>query len=396
MTRPYWIMMLLGLGLGLTTTSRAAGPEPIPLWPEGAPGAQGTEAADIPEIRLYPADAAHANGCCVVVLPGGGYRALAVDHEGQQVAKWLNSIGVTAAVVNYRLGPKYHHPAPLQDAQRGIRYVRAHAGELKIDPHRVGIMGFSAGGHLASTVSTHFDAGDKESADPVAQQSSRPDFSILCYPVISLKEPFSHAGSRLNLLGENPDPALVENLSSETQVTAETPPTFIFQTDEDRGVPAENAVAYYLALRKQGVPAELHIYQNGPHGVGLAAGNPILTTWKERLADWLKVNHFLTSTKRAEVQGTVEAGGKPVRRGVVTFIPEDRNCPTVAAIVSQGKFHVSAQTGPAIGTHRILIHWLGDVAPHPTLEDAVQIAGPEKGLVVMTVPGKNQFDFQLP
>lgn len=395
MAKPYWIALSLGLLAGFTLPCQAAGPDPIPLWPQGAPGAQGTDAKDTPEIRLYPVEASKANGCCVVVLPGGGYGALAVDHEGQQVAKWLNSIGVTAAVVNYRLGPKYHHPAPLQDAQRGIRYVRAHAEELKIDPQRVGIMGFSAGGHLASTVSTHFDAGDKASSDPVAQQSSRPDFSILCYPVISLKESFAHAGSRRNLLGEEPDPALVENLSNETQVTKETPPTFIFQTDEDRGVPAENAVAYYLALRKQGVPAELHVYQFGPHGVGLATGNPILTTWKERLADWLKANHFLTSAKRTEVQGNVEFDGQPVRRGVVTFVPKDPNCPTVAAVTSQGKFHLASQAGPAVGEHQVLIYALGDVALHPTIEEATQIAGPEKGLMVEAVPGKNFFEFEL-
>jgi len=396
MFRGCLLSMLLAIGLSVTPPCWAAGPEPIALWPSGAPGAQGTDAKDIPQIRIYPADPAKANGCCVVILPGGGYGALAVDHEGQQVANWLNSIGVTAAVVTYRLGPKYHHPAPLQDAQQGIRYVRANAGGLKIDPHRVGIMGFSAGGHLASTVSTHFDAGDKSSTDPVAQQSSRPDFSILCYPVISFKEPFSHAGSRRNLLGDNPDPALVENLSNETQVTAETPPTFIFQTNEDKGVPAENCVAYYLALRKHGVPAELHIYQHGPHGVGLAPGNPVLGTWKERLADWLKGNHFLTSNKRAEVHGTIQYGDEPLRWGTVSFVPNDANCPAVFAMVSKGKFQLAESSGPALGENRVVIYSLGTVAPEPAVEDAIEIMGLHSGLVVEIVPGKNVVAFNVP
>jgi len=396
MRRLSFVLPLLAVLIAVDQPVQAAGPEPIPLWPDGAPGAQGTDAKDIPQIRLYPAPAEKSNGCCVVILPGGGYGALAMDHEGHQVAKWFNTFGVSAAVVSYRLGPKYHHPAPLQDAQRGLRYVRAHAGELKIDPNRVGVMGFSAGGHLASTVSTHFDAGEKESADPVAQQSCRPDFSILCYPVISMKEPFSHGGSRRNLLGENPDPALVENLSNETQVTKETPPTFIFQTNEDKGVPAENCLAYYAALRKNGVPAEIHIYQQGGHGVGLAPGNPVLNTWKDRLADWMKVNHFLTSNKRAGVGGTIELGGQPLRWGSITFIPEDSNSPAVATMVSHGKYRCAAETGPTTGNNRVLIYSLGDVLPVPTIEDAVEVAGIQKGLVVNLVSnGPNQMDFQL-
>ncbi len=284
-------LMMFGLSLN------AAEPQPVALWPNGAPGALGTDEKDVPQLRFYPADPAIATGACVEVLPGGGYGHLAMDHEGKQIAEWLNSFGVSAAVVSYRLGPKYRHPAPLQDAQRGIRYLRANAKELKIDPKRIGVMGFSAGGHLASTVSTHFDAGDASSSDPVAQQSSRPDFSILCYPVISLNSGFTHGGSRKNLLGENPSAELLENLSNETQVTKDTPPTFIFHTAEDKGVPVQNAIVYFEACMKHGVPVELHVYQKGRHGVGLAQNDPVLTTWKERLADWIKINGFLTQAK---------------------------------------------------------------------------------------------------
>lgn len=395
MTKVLLSLMLSGWLMILAVPGLAAGPEPVPLWENGAPDAQGTAATDIPEIRLYPADPALATGACIVVLPGGGYSHLATDHEGHQVATWLNSIGVTAAVVSYRLGPKYHHPAPLQDAQRGIRYVRAHADDLKIDPHRVGIMGFSAGGHLASTVSTHFDTGDKESADPIARQSSRPDFSILCYPVISLKESFSHGGSRKNLLGENPDPALVEDLSNENRVTKETPPTFIFQTDEDRGVLAENALAYYQSLRKNGIPAELHIYQKGPHGVGLALKDPVLTTWKERLADWLKINGFLTSNKRAAVSGIITVAGAPLRWGSITFTPAaDQHAPSAFAMISHGKYSLAAESGPMQGNNRVTICSLGDVVPEPTIE-AVWEFPKLNGLVVQVAKGKNVFDFDL-
>ncbi|WP_437187326.1 alpha/beta hydrolase [Planctomicrobium sp. SH668] len=397
MNRLLGFLSFLSLFTVMSATTMAAGPEPIPLWADGAPDAKGTEKEDVPVIRIYPADAATSTGAMVVVLPGGGYGALAVDHEGHQVAKWLNRIGVSAAVVNYRLGPKYNHPAPLQDAQRGIRYVRAHAEELKIDPNRVGIMGFSAGGHLASTVSTHFDAGDSASADPIAKQSSRPNFSILCYPVISLKESFSHGGSRRNLLGESPDPALVESLSNETQVTKETPPTFIFQTDEDPGVPAENAIAYYLALRKNKVPAELHVYQNGPHGVGLAPNDPVLSTWTDRLHDWLKVNGFLNPVKRAGASGKVSLNGEPLRWGAISFLPKDPTAPTSFAMISNGGFGFHPSNGLAVGEHRVSVVSLGSVVPYPTIEDVLYLTGSDEQapLTIQVSEGGNELNFDL-
>lgn len=281
---------LCTLLVAVVSCGAAAEPKVIPLWPGGAPGAVGNEEADRSTLSLYLLAAEKAAGTGVVVCPGGGYGTLALDHEGRQIAGWLNSLGVAAFVLKYRLGPRYHHPAPLQDAQRALRLVRSQAGEFGVAPDRIGIWGFSAGGHLASTAGTHFDAGDPSAPDPIDRVSCRPDFLILAYPVISFTTPYAHAGSRKNLLGENPDPALLESLSNEKQVTPQTPPTFLFHTDEDKGVPAENSVLFYLALRKAGVPAELHIYRRGKHGVGLAQSDPVLSSWAGRLADWLKAS----------------------------------------------------------------------------------------------------------
>jgi len=259
----------------------------FPLWSGGAPGAQGSEEKDIP--TLTPWIAKNPNGKAIVVCPGGGYGALAIDHEGRQIAQWLNSQGISAFVLRYRLGPKYRHPAMIDDAQRALRTVRSRAAEFQVNPAKIGIMGFSAGGHLAATAATHFDFGNAASVDVIDRVSSRPDFAVLAYPVITLtNEPYVHKGSRRNLLGENPDSKLVESLSNERAVTRDTPPCFLFHTDADSGVPPENSVLFYLALRKHGVPAELHIYEKGPHGVGLAWSDIALSSWPGRLADWLR------------------------------------------------------------------------------------------------------------
>jgi acetyl esterase/lipase len=258
------------------------------LWPDGAPGAKGTEETDKPSLTVFLPPEGKANGTAVVICPGGGYQFLAVDHEGKQIGEWLNKQGVTAFMLKYRIAPRYRHPAPLQDAQRAIRTVRARAKEWNVDPKRIGIWGFSAGGHLASTAGTHFDDGNPGAADPIEKASCRPDFLILCYPVITLEPPYAHMGSRNNLLGKNADPKLVESLCNDKQVTDKTPPTFIFHTDEDKGVPPENAILFYMALKKAKVPAELHIYEKGPHGVGLAQKLPAASSWPDRLADWMK------------------------------------------------------------------------------------------------------------
>jgi acetyl esterase/lipase len=258
------------------------------LWPEGAPGALGTGPEDKPRITVYRAPADRANGAAAVVCPGGSYARLSSDREGKQVAEWLNGFGVSAFVLQYRVGPRYRHPAPLQDVQRALRLVRARAGDLGIDRGRVGVVGFSAGGHLASTAGTRFDEGRKDAPDPVDREGSRPDFLVLGYPVVTLTGPFAHKDSPTNLLGDPPDPALREELSSERRVSSRTPPTFLFHTAEDAGVPAENSLAFFAALRAAGVPAELHVFQKGGHGVGLAAKDPALMVWPSLCRAWLE------------------------------------------------------------------------------------------------------------
>lgn len=269
------------------------------LWPDGAPGAKGKAAADVPGVYLFLPAKDKANGAAVVICPGGGYGHLAISYEGDDVARWLNTLGVVGVVLRYRHAPAYRHPIPMHDAQRALRYVRAHAKEWNVDPKRVGVLGFSAGGHLASTVSTHFDDGKTDARDPIDRLSCRPDFSILVYPVISLRESFAHIGSRNNLLGKSPDSKLVEYLSSERQVTKQTPPAFLVHTSEDRAVPPENSVAYYLALRRLNIPTELHVYEKGRHGLGLGRENLPFRSWPARCADWLRGRGYLGETKKA-------------------------------------------------------------------------------------------------
>jgi acetyl esterase/lipase len=258
------------------------------LWPAGAPGAKGDSDNDKPTLSSsLPMD--KNTGAAVVVCPGGGYGGLAMSYEGIEVGQWLNEHGIAAFVLKYRhKGSGYEHPSPLDDAQRAIRTVRARAKEFGVDPNKIGILGFSAGGHLASSAGTHFDKGKPDADDPIERVSCRPDFMVLCYPVISLTTPYTHQGSKKNLLGVNPDQKLVESMSSELQITPETPPTFLFHTDADTGVPSENSVLFYLALRKAGVPAELHIYEKGRHGVGLAPELPALKSWPQRCIDWMR------------------------------------------------------------------------------------------------------------
>jgi acetyl esterase/lipase len=261
----------------------------IPLWSGAAPGAFGAAETVIPIMTAYLPRTMTANTPAIIVCPGGGYVSLAMNHEGRQVASYLNSLGIAAFVLRYRLGPRYHHPVELGDAQRAIRTLRSRATEWRLDPVRIGIMGFSAGGHLAMTASTHFDPGNASAVDLIERAGSRPDFAVLGYPVISMTEAWTHQGSRNNLLGTNPDPALAKSLSGEQSVAKETPPTFIFQTNADTTVPAENSLYYYLALRKAGVPAEMHIFEKGPHGVGLANDDVALSEWSKLLANWLRV-----------------------------------------------------------------------------------------------------------
>ena len=264
------------------------------LWENGAPGAQGTADRDMPNLTLFPAYPNQRNGTAVVLAPGGGYTGEAMNHEGRQTANYLNGLGITVFVLRYRLGPTYHHPIELGDAQRAIRTVRARAQEFGVNPERVGIMGYSAGGHLASTAGTHFDAGNPSAADPIDRVGSRPDFLILGYPVITMTTPYTHMGSRTALLGQNPDPQLIEELSNELHVTKETPPTFLLSTTADTTVPVQNSISFYLALKQAGVPAELHVFEKGPHGVGPDLLDPGVGQWPVLLGAWLRGRGLLT------------------------------------------------------------------------------------------------------
>jgi acetyl esterase/lipase len=263
------------------------------LWPAGAPGALGDEDVDKPTLTVFLPVAANGTKTGVVVAPGGGYTRLSMEKEGFAVARWLNERGVAAFVLQYRLGPKYHYPVELEDAQRAIRMVRAHAAEYGVAADHVGMWGFSAGGHLTATAGTKFDAGKADASDVVERQGSRPDFLVLAYPVITFHEPDLHRGSLKSLLGDSPDPKLVDELSAETQVTKETPPAFLFATTDDRTVPEINSVMFYSALVKAGVPAEMHLFQHGAHGAGLAVGNPQLSDWPGLLAKWMRERGYM-------------------------------------------------------------------------------------------------------
>ena len=258
----------------------------FPLWEHGAPGALGHEEGDIPALTYYAA----LNGIptAVIVAPGGGYTMLAANHEGRQVANWLNAAGITAFVLRYRLEPRYDKSVAFGDAQRAIRFVRTHAAEFGVHPGRIGVMGFSAGGHLAASVETRFDAGDPQAADLVDRASSRPDFTILGYASAPFTPPAAHQGASRGPHEKLSDPQMMEDLASGMHVTPQTPPTFLFATSDDKVVPAENSVAFYMALHHEHVPAELHIFQSGGHGNGLALGDPALSAWPPLVINWLR------------------------------------------------------------------------------------------------------------
>jgi len=260
----------------------------IPLWRSGAPGALGDAADDTPTLTVYLPAGPNVTKTGVVVAPGGGYEHLAIQKEGEDIALWLNTRGVAAFVLKYRLGPKYHHPIELGDAQRAIRTVRANAAEYGVATDHVGMWGSSAGGHLTATAETRFDNGNASAVDAIDRQGSRPDFLVLAYPVITLMDPQAHTGSRKFLLGDVPDPALVQSLSAETQVTSDTPPTFLFATTDDKTVPVMNSVLFYEALVKAKVPVEMHLFQHGGHGAGLAAANPQLSVWPDLVIKWMR------------------------------------------------------------------------------------------------------------
>lgn len=287
--------------------------EEIPLWPGVAPGSESFEGeekrvepenSEVPDawiesvvqptLTIYLPPAERRNGTAVVVCPGGGYAGVAIDKEGHEVARWFQERGVAAVVLKYRNGGKQHqHPIPLNDAQRALRFVRSKAGEWQIDPNRIGIMGFSAGGHLASTAGTHYDEGDPSADDPLDRASCKPNFLVLVYPVISMEDGVTHGGSRKNLLGETPTAEQIKFLSNDLQVTAKTSPTFLVHAGDDKAVPVENSWRFYDALLKHDVPAELHVFERGGHGFGMRAHDLPVGHWPELLEAWLNEHGYL-------------------------------------------------------------------------------------------------------
>ncbi|UQZ37353.1 alpha/beta hydrolase [Paenibacillus sp. PK3_47] len=262
--------------------------ETLLLWPGGTPGSLGDSPEDLPAITPYLVEG--KGNAAVLVCPGGGY-GMRAHHEGQPVAEWLNTLGISAFVLRYRVAP-YKYPSALHDAQRALRTIRSRADEYGVDPDRLGILGFSAGGHLASAAGVLFDRGQAEAAEPLERYSSRPDFMILCYPVITMGEEFTHQGSKGNLLGENPDKEMANRLSSELQVTADTPPAFLWHTSDDASVPVENSLLFAAALRRHEIPFDLHVYAHGRHGLGLADEEPHTRGWTDACASWLQLGGY--------------------------------------------------------------------------------------------------------
>ena len=301
MKKYFAIILILGVlaCVGGCSVESSEKPDTSPkvelLWPNGAPGAKGDTENDKPTLTIYLPSKAKAIGTAVVICPGGAYSGLSMDKEGRKVAEWLNSLGIAGVVLKYRhRGTGYGHPAPLQDAQRAIRTVRNKAGQWNIDSDKIGIIGFSAGGHLASSAGTHFEQSFYSPKDDIDSVSARPDFMILVYPVITLTKPYGHLGSTINLLGRKPDENLIEALSNEKQVTKRTPPTFLVHGSDDATVPVENSVLFYLALRKAGVPAEMHIYEHGRHGFGLNRDVGPVINWTQRCTEWLSTRDLYT------------------------------------------------------------------------------------------------------
>lgn len=276
--------------------SQMVGQNVIRLWSGDAPGARGTAPKDVPTLTVYTPDTAVPTGTGILICPGGGYGHLATRKEGEDYARFLAMHGVTGFVLKYRLGSDgYRYPEIFYDVQRALRIVRARSSEWHVDPHRIGVMGSSAGGHLASTLLTHYDEGNPNAADAIERVSCRPDFGILCYPVITMGS-FTHEGSKMNLLGENPSQMLVDLLSNEKHVSAETPPCFLWQTAEDNVVSVRNSLAFAEALAESKVPFALHIYERGGHGLGLGDTYPFVHAlpWTGELLGWLKTRKLIT------------------------------------------------------------------------------------------------------
>jgi len=337
----------------------------ILLWPDGAPLARGVADSDRPALSIHLPDSATATGAAVVIAPGGGYRVLASDHEGLQVARWLNRIGIAAFVLRYRVGPTYHSDISLLDAARAIRYVRQRAAEFGISPRRIGMLGFSAGGHLTVAAGTRFDAGDPAAIDAIERTSSRPDFLVPVYAV-------TNGLAR----GRKTD----EYTPADTRVTADTPPTFLVHTHEDDIVSTEQSLLFYRACRAAGVPAELHVFARGEHGVGLATGDPDVNQWTTLLQRWLRRLNLLTDRTRVRVDGRLHIDERPPGMAWITLIPDDTNAP-IARVRTysdvDGKFTIDSDHGPVPGAHTVEVHHVSQQHPYTssgvyTLHDAVR------------------------
>ncbi len=329
------------------------------LWPDGAPEAVGDAVTDQPSLTVHLPDPDKATGTGIVVNPGGGYHILASDHEGLQVARELNRHGIAAFVLRYRLQPTYEPSVALLDGKRAMRYVRYHAKKFGIAPDRIGMLGFSAGGNLAAATGTAFDAGDLDHADPVERNSSRPDFLVPVYPAIDYQ---LFAESR----GDREKYGSLQKL-----VTAETPPAFLVHTHEDN-LSANHSVVFYRALLEHGIQAELHVFGKGPHGTGLAPGDPDLGQWPHLLVNWLRRNRLLTSDPAYAIKGHVELEGKPLFWGSATFTPEDPNQPSAVAHMgwkSEGKFELKQDSGPCLGKHHVKVIVQATEFPNPKSGD---------------------------
>ena len=296
------------LAMSVLPFSTAAEPTVLPLWPEGVPGAKpglgaehhdGGSIANVsePTLTVYAPAVDRPNGTAVIVCPGGGYTRLSAQREGVQYANWLGTLGVTAFVLKYRL-QEFGHPAPLQDVLRAVRLVRSRAAEFKVSPDRIGVMGSSAGGHLAASAGTLFDHPAGRTGAALDAVNARPDFLLLLYPVITMADPAAHAGSRRSLLGAAPAPELLRLLSVEQQVTAATPPTLLIHTQEDKSVPVENSILFFQALTRAGVPAEMYLFEHGGHGMGMKAGLGTSSEWPRRAEEWLRARGLLDAAQK--------------------------------------------------------------------------------------------------
>lgn len=375
------LMVAAGCATGQAPSTSVTTPAPpspdhekqFPLWSKPAPAAKGEATKDVPSIAVYLPPADRATGAAVVVNPGGGYWVLAADHEGLQVARWLNRNGIAAFVLRYRVQPDYEPEVALTDGKRAMRWVRSRAKSYGISPNRIGMMGFSAGGNLASAVGTDPEpgaaAGQPEYEDEVERQPSQPNFLMLIYPAIS------HQVAEKQSFGR----------STERFVSEDTPPTFLVHTHEDSLTPA-HSLRFYEQLLELKVPAEMHIFGYGPHGTGIASGDPDLGKWRDLAIRWLRRSGFLADGTRVPVEGTVMVNGKPLGHGWLTLHPQDERQPIVAAYVGKkdGKFVIDAKHGPYPGRYRVEAHVLSTPASDmkigkTSLEDAVVAAGAENG-----------------